>query len=108
MTNTIFRYLSVTQSCESYGSDTSLAKSLTEESKFNTGVKRSESVAIGADVIMAVEEKTKSQGGWGDSCDKKKDDNKPQDGAEGSSEQTNNKGSNWGWNKEEQIQEQGG
>nr|GEX06179.1 hypothetical protein [Tanacetum cinerariifolium] len=47
-------------------------------SKFNTGVKRSESVSIGADAIMA-----------------KKDDNKPQDEAEGSSEQTTNKEINW-------------
>nr|GEY45179.1 nuclear RNA polymerase D1B [Tanacetum cinerariifolium] len=67
----------VTQSCESYGSDTSLAKSLTEESKFNS-VKRSESVAIGAGFIMP-----------------KKDDNKPQVEAEGSSEQTTDKEINW-------------
>ncbi|GJX15272.1 hypothetical protein Tco_0207030 [Tanacetum coccineum] len=38
-----------------------------------------------------------------------KKDNKPQDGAEGSSEQTTDKGSNWVWNrKEEQKQDQGG
>ncbi|GJT13420.1 putative ribonuclease H-like domain-containing protein [Tanacetum coccineum] len=53
----------VTKSCESYGSDTSLAKLLTEESKFD------------ADVIMA-----------------KKDDNKPQEGADGLSEQNTDKG----------------
>ncbi|GKB26734.1 hypothetical protein Tco_0866135 [Tanacetum coccineum] len=40
---------------------------------------------------------------------KGKKDNKPQDGAEGSSEQTTDKGSNWVWNrKEEQKQDQGG
>nr|GEZ03507.1 nuclear RNA polymerase D1B [Tanacetum cinerariifolium] len=48
-------------------------------------------------------------GGWGDSWGKKKDKNKPQDGAEGSSEQTTDKWSNWGCNrKEEQKQDQGG
>ncbi|GJX40042.1 hypothetical protein Tco_0255032, partial [Tanacetum coccineum] len=53
--------------------------------------------------------KTESQGGWGDSWRKEKKDNKPQDGAEGSSEQTTDKGSNWVWNrKEEQKQDQGG
>nr|GEZ41474.1 hypothetical protein [Tanacetum cinerariifolium] len=66
-------------------------------------MKRSESIAIGADVIMAVEEKTESQGGWGDSCDKKKDDNKPQDEAEGSSEQTTDNGINWDGTRRNEV-----